>query len=85
MLYHEPEPLKSDMPLNGTATLWNARKISSTNIAVLKAMEWRLSPESKKSKTEPFCVMDLGYVHDQYEHWEKTLPGVTPFYGMFLP
>ncbi|EZF29219.1 ornithine decarboxylase [Trichophyton mentagrophytes] len=82
MLYHEPEPLKSDMPLNGTATLWNARKISSTNIAVLKAMEWRLSPESKKSKTEPFCVMDLGYVHDQYEHWEKTLPGVTPFYAV---
>ncbi|EFE33102.1 uncharacterized protein ARB_07853 [Trichophyton benhamiae CBS 112371] len=84
MLYHEPELLKSDMPLNGTIAFWNARKISSTNIAVLEAMKWRLSPKSKRSKTEPFCVMDLGYVHDQYEHWEKTLPGVTPFYELVL-
>lgn len=85
MPYYESETQRGDLPLKETTTLWNGDEISPSNNAVLKAMEWRLSPQSKGSKSEPFCVMDLGYVHNQYEHWEKSLPSVTPFYGMFLP
>ncbi|OOQ91244.1 Ornithine decarboxylase [Penicillium brasilianum] len=82
MPYYESETPRSDLPLKETTTLWNGDEISPSNNAVLKAMEWRLSPQSKGPKSEPFCVMDLGYVHNQYEHWEKSLPSVTPFYAV---
>lgn len=85
MPYYESEPPRSDLHPKGTTALWNGDEISPSKNAVLKAMEWRLSPQSKGPQSEPFCVMDLGYVHNQYEHWKKSLPAVTPFYGMFLP
>jgi len=54
-----------------------------TNGIVLQAMKEKLSQPFQMNRSEPFCVMDLGYVYNEYQRWIDLLPEVKPFYGWF--
>lgn len=47
-------------------------------------MKGKLSQPSEWDRSEPFCVMDLGYVYNEYQRWTSLLPDVKPFYGWSL-
>ncbi|BAE59842.1 putative ornithine decarboxylase [Aspergillus flavus] len=53
-----------------------------TNGIVLEAMKGKLSQPSEWDRSEPFCVMDLGYVYNEYQRWTSLLPDVKPFYAV---
>lgn len=54
------------------------------NEMVLEAMKKKLLQRSRWHQSEPFCVMDLGDVYDEYQRWSGLLPNVKPFYGWTL-
>ncbi|KAF7536968.1 hypothetical protein G7054_g4074 [Neopestalotiopsis clavispora] len=46
---------------------------------VLEAMKQKLSQESQRYRSEPFCVVDLGDIYDEYQRWTRLLPkGAAP-------
>ena len=52
-----------------------------TNGTVLEAMRAKLLQRPRRYHSEPFCVMDIGYVYKEYQRWTNLLPDVKPFYG----
>lgn len=53
------------------------------NDTILGAMKDKLLQSPGTCRSEPFCVMDLGYVYKEYQRWTGLLPDVKPFYGLF--
>ncbi|KAL4899193.1 hypothetical protein BDW74DRAFT_171658 [Aspergillus multicolor] len=45
-------------------------------------MKHNLSLPSERDRSEPSCVLDLGYVYRQYRRWRSLLPDVKPFYAV---
>lgn len=55
-----------------------------TNDIVLRAMKEKLLQSPQKHRSEPFCVLDVGYVYKEYHRWTSLLPDVKPFYGRLI-
>lgn len=60
------------------------KNMAHTNDMVLEAMRAKLSHQWQRHRSEPFCVMDLGDVYDEYQRWCRVLPDVKAFYGRAL-
>ncbi|KAK7987404.1 hypothetical protein PG989_007719 [Apiospora arundinis] len=54
------------------------KNMAHTNDMVLEAMRAKLSHQWQRHRSEPFCVMDLGDVYDEYQRWCGVLPDCNP-------
>ncbi|KAK6843881.1 pyridoxal-dependent decarboxylase, partial [Apiospora arundinis] len=58
------------------------KNMAHINDMVLEAMRAKLSHQWQRHRSEPFCVMDLGDVYDEYQRWCRVLPDVKAFYAV---
>jgi hypothetical protein len=79
---HETEEKSSEIWFSEGSSCQSTTCAPQTNGTVLRALKEKLSQPSQRHRSEPFCVMDLGYVYNEYQRWTSLLPDVKPFYGL---